>query len=633
MRNTDLGAADVARDAASQQDREFLRIVTCGEAGAGKSTLVERLACESRTPSGDEPGVLARRFAGSDMHGGDPDFALPLDGFTHEQGIAIDVAHRLFATDKRAFVVADPPGDEQYTRNMLTGASTADVALVVVDARRGAVTETHRHSHLASLLGIRNVVLAVNKLDLVGYSKAVFDAIDADYRAYAQRIGLSGVMCIPVSAARGDNVTSASADTPWYGGPTLLGHLATVEVQRTERTRPLRMIVQRVDRPDSSFSGRIVSGAMQPGTRVRVLPGGADGTVARIASRDADLDIAMAGRSVTIALRDGVDVSRGDVIAAAASPPGVADQFETTVIWMHEDEMLPGRPYLARIGARTAGVALAAPKYRVDADSLEHLAARTLKRDEIGVCNVSFDAAVAFDPYAENRDTGGFLVIDRLTNHTVGAALVHFALRRSQNIHWQAIDVDKAAHAALKGHRPCVVWFTGLSGAGKSTIANIVEKKLHAMGRHTYLLDGDNVRHGLNRDLGFTEPDRVENIRRVAEVARLMVDAGLIVLVSFIAPFRAERRMARGLVRPDEFCEVFVDTPLAVAEQRDRKGLYVKARRGELVNFTGIDSPYETPEHPELRLDTVSATAEQAAEAVLERLRDMGVLEPPPART
>jgi bifunctional enzyme CysN/CysC len=391
------------------------------------------------------------------------------------------------------------------------------------------------------------------------------------------------------------------------------------------------MVVQWVNRPNADFrgfSGRIVGGAVRPGQRVRVLPSGAESTVQRIVTMDGDLDDAIAGQSVTITLQDEIDVSRGDVIAAADAPPGIADQFEATVIWMHDEEMLPGRPYLMKIGARTTGVALATPKYKVNVNTLEHLAARTLKLNEIGVCNLSVDHAVPFDPYTENRDTGGFILIDRMTNNTVGAGLLHFALRRSQNIHWQSIDVNKDAHAALKGHRPCVVWFTGLSGAGKSTIANIVERKLHAMGRHTYLLDGDNVRHGLNRDLGFTEADRVENIRRVAEVARLMVDAGLVVLVSFISPFRAERRMARGLVQQDEFCEVFVDTPLAVAEQRDRKGLYRKARRGELVNFTGIDSPYEPPEHPEVRVDTVASTAEDAAEAVIERLRAMGVLEP-----
>ncbi|HEY1327965.1 MAG TPA: sulfate adenylyltransferase subunit CysN [Casimicrobiaceae bacterium] len=633
MRHADLAALGVERYLESHRNRDLLRFITCGSVDDGKSTLIGRLLYESRTLFEDQLAALesdSRKFG---TQGGELDFALLLDGLIaeREQGITIDVAYRFFSTDKRNFIVADTPGHEQYTRNMVTGASTADLAVILVDARKGVLTQTRRHSYLASLIGIRKVVLAVNKLDLVGYAHDVFERIEEDYRGFAGRIGLTDITCIPMSALKGDNVTTPSAHTPWYGGPTLMRYLETVEVARAEPLGPLRMVVQWVNRPNADFrgfSGRIVGGAVRPGQRVRVLPSGAESTVQRIVTMDGDLDDAIAGQSVTITLQDEIDVSRGDVIAAADAPPGIADQFEATVIWMHDEEMLPGRPYLMKIGARTTGVALATPKYKVNVNTLEHLAARTLKLNEIGVCNLSVDHAVPFDPYTENRDTGGFILIDRMTNNTVGAGLLHFALRRSQNIHWQSIDVNKDAHAALKGHRPCVVWFTGLSGAGKSTIANIVERKLHAMGRHTYLLDGDNVRHGLNRDLGFTEADRVENIRRVAEVARLMVDAGLVVLVSFISPFRAERRMARGLVQQDEFCEVFVDTPLAVAEQRDRKGLYRKARRGELVNFTGIDSPYEPPEHPEVRVDTVASTAEDAAEAVIERLRAMGVLEP-----
>ena len=564
--------------------------------------------------------------------GDDLDLALLLDGLTaeREQGITIDVAYRFFSTDKRNFIVADTPGHEQYTRNMVTGASTADVAVILIDARKGVLTQTRRHSYLVSLLGIRKVVLAVNKLDLVDYSKEVFDRIDEEYRAFADKIGFQEVVCIPLSALKGDNVTMASANTRWYHGPTLMGYLETVEIEDALRNAPFRMPVQWVNRPDQNFrgfSGRVVGGSFRPGDRVRALPSGKESDVARIVSKDGDLDMAVAGQSITVTLEDEIDVSRGDVLAAADSPPGIADQFEATIIWMSEDEMLPGRPYLMKIGAKTAGVTMVQPKFKVNVNTLEHLAARTLHLNEIGICNINLDQPIVFDSYAENRDTGGFILIDRLSNNTIGAGLLHFALRRSQNIHWQAIEVNKQAHAALKGHKPCVVWFTGLSGSGKSTIANVVEKKLHAMGRHTYLLDGDNVRHGLNKDLGFTEADRVENIRRVAEVARLMVDAGLIVLVSFISPFRAERRFGRDLVQQGEFCEVFVDTPLNVAEQRDRKGLYKKARSGNLKNFTGIDSPYENPEHPEVRIDTVAKAPEDAADEIIAHLRATGVLD------
>ena len=516
----------------------------------------------------------SRKFG---TQGDDLDFALLLDGLTaeREQGITIDVAYRFFSTEKRNFIVADTPGHEQYTRNMVTGASTADVAVILVDARKGVLTQTRRHSYLVSLLGIRKVALAVNKLDLVDYSKETFDAIERDYRAFAEKIGLSEIVCIPLSALKGDNVTGPSANTPWYRGPSLMGYLESVAVDDGRQARPFRMAVQWVNRPNldfRGFSGRVLGGSVRRGERVRVLPSGKESVVARIVTRDGDLERAIAGQSITLTLADEIDVSRGDLFAAADSPPGIADQFEATIVWMSEDEMLGGRPYLMKIGAKTVGVTMVAPKYKVNVNTLEHLAAKTLHLNEIGVCNLNLDQPIAFDPYNENRDTGGFILIDRMTNNTIGAGLIHFALRRSQNIHWQAIEVDKSAHATLKGHRPCVVWFTGLSGAGKSAIANLVEKKLHAMGRHTYLLDGDNVRHGLNKDLGFTEADRVENIRRVAEVARLMVDAGLIVLVAFISPFRAERRMARALVKAGEFCEVFVDTPLAVAEQRDTKG-------------------------------------------------------------
>jgi bifunctional enzyme CysN/CysC len=501
--------------------------------------------------------------------------------------------------------------------------------VILIDARKGVLTQTRRHSYLVSLLGIRTIVVAVNKLDLVDYSHDVFLEIEAEYRAFAAQIGLDDIVCIPMSALRGDNITEPSPRTPWYHGPTLLGCLETVPVGQHAQEGPFRMPVQWVNRPGHDFrgfSGVIVGGRVRPGDRVRVLPSGRQSTVTRVVTMDEDLDEAVAEQSVTLTLADEIDVSRGDVLCAADSPAGTADQFEAHVVWMAEHEMLPGRPYLLKLGTRTVPVSLSRPKYRVDVNTLEHTAATTLALNEIGVCNLNLDRAIAFDPYAENRDMGGFVLIDRLTNATVGAGMLHFALRRSQNVQWQALDVDKAAQAELKGHRPCVVWFTGLSGAGKSSVANLVEKRLHALGVHTTLLDGDNVRHGLNKDLGFTEADRVENIRRVAEVSSLMVNAGLVVLVSFISPFRAERRMARDMVDPGEFCEVFVDTPLAVAESRDIKGLYGKARRGELSNFTGIDSPYEPPEDPEVRIETTTTSPAEAAERVVDHLRAMGVL-------
>jgi len=609
-----------------------LRFIACGSVDDGKSTLIGRLLWESKKLYDDQLQALEADSKKFGTQGGDLDFALLLDGLTaeREQGITIDVAYRFFSTSRRNFIVADTPGHEQYTRNMVTGASTASVAVILVDARKGLQTQSRRHSYLVSLLGIRKIALAVNKLDLVDYSEAVFAAIERDYRAFASQIGLEDVVCIPISALKGDNVTRASPNTRWYRGPTLMEYLETADLAADDANAPFRMPVQWVNRPNldfRGFSGRIVSGAVRVGDRIRVLPSGKESSVARIVTYDGDLDTATAGQSVTLTLGDEVDVSRGDVLCRSEAPAGIADQFEVTLVWMSEDAMLPGRSYLVKLGARTVGATFATPKYKVNVNSLEHQAARTLHLNEIGVCNLHLDRYVAFDPYRENRDTGGLIVIDRLTNDTVGAGLLHFALRRSQNIHWQAIEVNKQAHALQKGQRPCIVWFTGLSGAGKSTIANLVERKLHGMGRHTYLLDGDNVRHGLNKDLGFTDADRVENIRRVAEVARLMMDAGLIVLVSFISPFAVERRMARSLVGPNEFFEVFVDAPLDVAEQRDVKGLYAKARRGELKNFTGIDSPYERPERPEITIDTTAAAAQDAAEAIVAQLRDAGVLD------
>ncbi len=629
----DLSSNDIEAYLAQHERKSMLRFITCGSVDDGKSTLIGRLLYDSKLVFEDHLAALESDSKKVGTQGGELDFALLVDGLVaeREQGITIDVAYRFFSTEKRKFIVADTPGHEQYTRNMVTGASTASLAVILVDARKGVLTQTRRHSYLVSLLGIRQIVVAVNKLDLVDYSQQVFDQIEADYRAFAAEIGLHDITCIPMSALRGDNIIEPSDRMPWYSGSTLMHHLETVDVDDVQHEGSFRMPVQWVNRPNldfRGFSGTIVGGTVRPGDIVRVVPSGRESSVARIVTADGDLNEAVAGQAVTITLADEIDISRGDVIAAASDPPGVADQFECHIVWMSDEPMLPGRPYLLKLGAQTVTATVAQPKYKVNVNSLEHVAARTLELNEIGVCNLSLDRPVAFDPYAINRDMGGFILIDRYTHNTVAAGLLHFALRRADNVHWQAITVDKQARSVIKGQRGCVVWLTGLSGAGKSTIANIVEQKLHAMGRHTYLLDGDNVRHGLNRDLGFTDADRVENIRRVAEVAKLMVDAGIIVIASFISPFKAERQMARELVAENEFIEVFVDSTLAVAEQRDTKGLYAKARRGELAHFTGIDSPYEAPEAAELRIDTSrSHTADIGADEIVERLRRAGVFD------
>ncbi|XEG70300.1 sulfate adenylyltransferase subunit CysN [Pseudomonas sp. abacavir_1] len=609
-----------------QQHKQLLRFITCGSVDDGKSTLIGRLLYESKVLFEDQLGQLEADSKKLGTQGEALDFALLVDGLAaeREQGITIDVAYRFFATDKRKFIVADTPGHEQYTRNMVTGASTADLAVILVDARQGLLVQTRRHSYLVSLLGIRKVILAVNKLDLMGYSREVFERIERDYRAFAAQIGLDDIQCIPLSALCGDNMLEPSPNTPWYQGPSLLQYLESVPLEESRQSSaPFRLPVQWVNRPNLDFrgySGNIVAGSIRVGERIRALPSGKTSVVSGILGAAGEQQEAVCGQAVTLTLEDEIDISRGDLIALADAPPEVADQFEATLVWMDEDALLPGRPYLMKIGTRTLGMSCTALKHRVDVNSLEHLAARTLELNEIGVCNLDLDRPIAFDAYADNRDTGGFIVIDRLSNRTVGAGMLHFALRRAQNVHWQAIDVNRDAHAALKGQAPRVLWFTGLSGAGKSTIANLVERRLHALGRHTYLLDGDNVRHGLNRDLGFTEADRVENIRRVAEVAKLMLDAGLITLVSFISPFRAERDMARALAGEGNFLEIFVDAPLSLAEQRDPKGLYQKARRGELKNFTGIDSPYEAPEAPDIHVDTRVESAEAAAERIVEVL-------------
>ncbi|HWA01066.1 MAG TPA: sulfate adenylyltransferase subunit CysN [Caulobacterales bacterium] len=627
---SELIAKDIGAYLDQHQHKSLLRFITCGSVDDGKSTLIGRLLYDSKMIFEDQLAALEADSKKQGTQGEDIDFALLVDGLAaeREQGITIDVAYRYFSTDKRKFIVADTPGHEQYTRNMATGASTADLAVILIDARKGVLTQTRRHSYLVSLMGIRHVVLAVNKMDLVGYDRKIFDTICEEYRDFAAQIGLKDFVAIPISGLKGDNITSRSDAMPWHKGPVLMEHLETVELDETRaQTAPFRMPVQWVNRPNQDFrgfAGQIASGIVKPGDAIRVLPSGRTSRVSRIVTAEGDLQQAVAGQSVTLTLVDEVDCSRGDVISTADAPPEVADQFQAQIIWMAEEPLLPGRSYWLKIGAKLVSATVTDIKHRVNVNTLEHLAAKQFGLNEIGVVNLSLDQPIAFEPYEKNHDLGGFILIDRMSNATVGAGLLHFALRRSQNIHWQALDVDREARALIKGQRPAVLWFTGLSGAGKSTIANLVEKKLHSLGRHTVLLDGDNVRHGLNRDLGFTDADRVENIRRVAEVAKLMTDAGLIVLVSFISPFRAERDLARALMAPGEFFEIFVDTPLKDAEQRDVKGLYKKARKGELKNFTGLDSPYETPENPEIRVDTTTTDAAKAAELIVARITGEG---------
>jgi bifunctional enzyme CysN/CysC len=625
-------AGEVEAYLSRQERKGLLRFLTCGSVDDGKSTLIGRLLFESKTLFEDQLSALAADSRKSGTRGGEIDFALLVDGLSaeREQGITIDVAYRFFSTDRRKYIVADTPGHEQYTRNMVTGASTADLAIILIDARKGVLTQTRRHSHVVSLLGIRHVVLAVNKMDLMDYAEDVCRRIEADYRGFAAQIGLEDVVCIPMSAVHGDNVFTRSERTPWYSGPALMEYLETVPIEQEPANAPFRMPVQWVNRPNQDFrgfSGIVSSGTVAVGDRLVALPSARSSTVLAIVNGFDETPRAIAGQAVTIVLADELDISRGDVLVDAGSRPSVADQFEATLIWMSEQPMLPGRSYLLKTSTQTVGATVAPLKYKVNVNTLEHTAATRLELNDIGVCGLELAKPIVFEPYRENRELGGFILIDRLSNATVGAGLLHFALRRAHNVHWQALDVNKRARAAHKLQKPCVLWFTGLSGAGKSTIANLLERRLLALGRHTYLLDGDNVRHGLNKDLGFTEADRVENIRRVAEVAHLMADAGLVVLVSFISPFRAERRMARGLLEPGEFIEVYVDTPLAVAETRDPKGLYKKARRGELKNFTGVDSPYEPPEQPELRIDTTALQPEEATEAIVQFMVEAGLLE------
>jgi bifunctional enzyme CysN/CysC len=622
----DLIATDIDAYLEQHQHKTMLRFITCGSVDDGKSTLIGRLLYDSKMIFEDHLDALADDSKKVGTQGQEIDFALLVDGLAaeREQGITIDVAYRFFSTEKRKFIVADCPGHEQYTRNMVTGASTADLAVILIDARKGVLTQTKRHSYLCHQLGIHNIVLAVNKMDLVDYDQSTFEHIVADYRAFARSIGIENFTAMPISGFKGDNITTHSENTPWYEGPTLVDHLETVELDSTiDQARPLRMPVQWVNRPNldfRGFSGQLASGSVKPGDAIRVLPSGKTSTISRIVTLDGDLDEAVAGQSVTLCFNDEIDCSRGSVIATADDPPEVADQFEATLVWMNDDPLHVGRAYWLKLGSQIVSVTVQEPKYTININTMDHLAAKTLELNEIGVAEITTDKPIVFEPYAENRALGGFILVDKMTNATVAAGMLHFSLRRAQNVHWQATDIGREQHAAMKNQKPAVLWFTGLSGSGKSTIANEVEKRLQLMNRHTFLLDGDNVRHGLNKDLGFTEADRIENIRRIGEVAKLMTDAGLIVLTAFISPFRAERKMVRDMLPEGEFIEVFVDTPLEVAESRDVKGLYKKARSGELKNFTGIDSPYEAPEDPEIRVNTVEMTPEQAAEEIIRKI-------------
>jgi bifunctional enzyme CysN/CysC len=621
-----LIAEDIDAYLDQHEKKTMLRFITCGSVDDGKSTLIGRLLYDSKMIFEDQLAALETDSKKVGTQGQDIDFALLVDGLAaeREQGITIDVAYRFFNTEKRKFIVADCPGHEQYTRNMITGASTADLAVILIDARKGVLVQTRRHSYLCKLIGIRNIVLAVNKMDLIDYDQARYEAIVADYTAFAKSIGIDEFTALPISGFKGDNITALSTNTPWYQGATLVEHLETVEVLSSlDVAKPFRLPVQWVNRPNldfRGFSGQIATGSVKPGDEIRVLPSGKTSTVSRIVTMDGDLEEAVSGQSVTLCFDDEIDCSRGDVIAISDAPPEASDQFEATIVWLNDEAMLPGRGYWLKLGTQTVSVTVQPPKYVVNVNTMEHLAAKTLDLNAIGVAEIATDKPLVFEPYADNRSLGGFILIDKISNATVAAGMLHFSLRRAQNVHWQALDITREAHARAKNQTPKVLWFTGLSGSGKSTIANMVEKRLHALGRHSFLLDGDNVRHGLNRDLGFTEADRIENIRRVGEVAKLMADAGLIVLTAFISPFRAERDMVRAMLPDGEFIEIFVDTPLEEAERRDVKGLYKKARSGNLKNFTGIDSPYEPPIQPDIRIDTTSMSPEDAAELIVSHL-------------
>jgi bifunctional enzyme CysN/CysC len=622
----DLIASDIDAYLNVHQHKSLLRFITCGSVDDGKSTLIGRLLYDSKMIFEDQLATLQSDSKRMGTQGEDIDFALLVDGLAaeREQGITIDVAYRFFATEKRKFIVADCPGHEQYTRNMVTGASTADLAVILIDARKGVLVQTRRHSYLVKLLGIRNIVLAVNKMDLIDYDQATYDAIVTEYNAFATSIGINDFTAMPISGFKGDNITERSVQMPWYTGQPLIAHLETVALDNVaDQAKPLRMSVQWVNRPNldfRGFSGLIATGIVRPGDAIRVLPSGKTSTISKIVTLDGELSEAVAGQSVTLCFADEIDCSRGDVIAAADNPPEVSDQFESTIVWTADDPLIPGRAYWLKLGTQTVSATVQSPKFTVNVNNMEHMAAKTLELNAIGVAEILTDKPIVFEPYTNNHVLGGFILIDKITNATVAAGMLHFSLRRAQNVHWQATDIGREAHAALKNQKPKILWFTGLSGSGKSTIANEVEKTLHLLNRHTFLLDGDNIRHGLNKDLGFTETDRIENIRRVGEVAKLMADAGLIVLTAFISPFRAERDMVRAMMPKGEFVEIFVDTPLAVAEARDVKGLYKKARAGQLKNFTGIDSPYEPPEKPDIRVNTVEMSAAEAAEHIVRKL-------------
>jgi len=621
-----LIAEDIEAYLEAHQHKSMLRFITCGSVDDGKSTLIGRLLYDSKMIFEDQLTSLASDSKKLGTQGQEIDFALLVDGLAaeREQGITIDVAYRFFSTEKRKFIVADTPGHEQYTRNMVTGASTADLAIILVDARQGILTQTRRHSYLCRLVGIKNIILAVNKMDLVDYKQGIFDQIVEGYRQFADQIGIDNCTSVPISGLKGDNIVTTSQTMSWYQGLSLLSILENAEIgAETNREKPFRMPVQWVNRPNldfRGFSGQIASGKIEPGDSIKVLPSGKSSKVNSIVTMDGDLPKAIAGQSVTITLENEIDCSRGDVIVEADNPPQVADQFETTLVWMDDEELLPGRSYWLKLGSQFVSATIQPPKYQININNMQQLASKTLELNDIGVAELTTDRPIIFEPYTENRDLGGFILIDKLTNATVAAGTLHFCLRRSQNVHWQDTEIDRAAHAAQKRQSPRVVWFTGLSGSGKSTIANMVEKRLHALGKHSFLLDGDNVRHGLNKDLGFTDADRVENIRRIGEVSKLMADAGLIVLTAFISPFRAERELVRSMLPKDEFVEIFVDTPLEVAEERDVKGLYKKARAGELKNFTGIDSDYEIPRNPEIRIDTTKMSPEEAAELIVDQI-------------
>ncbi|NML04441.1 sulfate adenylyltransferase subunit CysN [Sphingomonas sp. G-3-2-10] len=627
-----LIASDISAYLDQHQNKSLLRFITCGSVDDGKSTLIGRLLYDSKMIFEDQLAALESDSKRVGTQGQEIDFALLVDGLAaeREQGITIDVAYRFFATEKRKFIVADTPGHEQYTRNMVTGASTADLAVILIDARKGVLTQTRRHSYLAHLIGIRHIVLAVNKMDLVGYDQAKFDAIVADYREFAASIGITAFTAIPISGFKGDNITALSENTPWFAGPALMDHLETVELDvEADRAKPFRMPVQWVNRPNldfRGFSGLIAGGTVKPGDKVRVLPSGKTSTVSRIVTLDGDLPEAGAGQSVTLTFADEIDCSRGDVIAVADAPPQVADQFQATIVWMDGEDLLPGRAYWLKLGTQMVSATVQQPRHAICVNTMAELSVKTLSLNDIGVAEVYTDRGIVFEPYADSHGLGGFILIDKITNATVAAGMLNFSLRRAQNVYWQATEINREAHARQKNQLARLLWFTGLSGSGKSTIANLVEKRLHALGKHSFLLDGDNVRHGLNKDLGFTDADRIENIRRVGEVAKLMTDAGLIVLTAFISPFRAERELVRSMLPEGEFFEIFIDTPLVEAERRDVKGLYKKARAGEIANFTGISSPYEAPLNPEIRIDTTSLSPEAAAELIVEQI--MGVWSP-----